>query len=404
VSRIASVLVAPLLDSRGRGTVEATVTLDSGAKARVGAPSGASTGATEVRALPAGGVPEALAVAEARLAPVLVGVDAADQRSVDRVLHEVDGTADFSRIGGNTATAISVASAWAYGTETGRPLWKVLARPGVDGRTWPAIVGNCLNGGVHAIGGPEFQELIAYADNPDPNDSVRAALRVHALIGEELHRRFPTAALGRGDEGGWVAAIGSVDALELVTTTCARVRDELHVAVHPGTDLAASEFFRDGQYRYRDRALAPDAQVAFVGELVDRYGIRYLEDPLDQTDFDGFAAVTRGVGARCLVVGDDLYTTAAARLKTGLEHRSTNAVLIKVNQVGTLTDTLATVDLARSSGLATITSHRSGEVPEGWLAHVALGTGAKGLKCGVLGGERVAKLNELLRLARAPGR
>jgi enolase len=404
VSRIAAVVVAPLFDSRGRATVEATVTLDSGTKARAGAPSGASTGATEVRAFPAGGVPEALAVATSRVAPAMVGVDAADQAAVDRTLHTIDGTPDFSRIGGNTATAVSVAAAMAYGEETGRPLWKVLARPGVDGRQFPAIVGNCLNGGVHAIGGPEFQELIAYAENPDPADSVRAALRVHALLGEELHRRFPTAALGRGDEGGWVAPLGSVEALELVTETCALVRDELHLEVHPGTDPAASEFFRDGQYRYRDRALAPDAQIAFMGELVDRFGLRYLEDPLDETAFDGFAELTRAVGERCLVVGDDLYTTAVERLRTGLAHRSTNAVLIKVNQVGTLTDTLATVDLARSSGQATITSHRSGEVPEGWLAHVALGTGARGLKCGVVGGERVAKLNELLRLARALGR
>jgi enolase len=404
VSRIASVAVAPLLDSRGRATVEATVTLDSGARARAGAPSGASTGATEVRAFPSGGVPTALAVAAARVGPALVGVDAADQAAVDGMLHTVDGTPDFSAIGGNTATAISVASAWAYGEETGRPLWKVLARPTVDGTRFPAIVGNCLNGGVHAIGGPEFQELIAFAENPDPADSVRAALRVHVLLGEELHRRFPTAAIGRGDEGGWVAPLGSVDALELIAATCATVRDELHLEVRAGADLAASEFFREGQYRYRDRSLAPDAQVAFVGDLVDRYGLAYLEDPLDQTAFDDFATVTRAVGDRCLVVGDDLYTTSVGRLRTGLARHSTNAVLIKVNQVGTLTDTLATVDLARSNGLATITSHRSGEVPEGWLAHVALGTGARGLKCGVNGGERVAKLNELLRLARATPR
>ncbi len=401
MSRVASVVVAPLLDSRGRATVEATVTLDSGARARAGAPSGASTGATEVRAFPAGGVPEALRVAASLVGPALVGIDAAETGAVDRALHAADGTPDFSRIGGNTATAISVASAMAIGEETGRPLWKVFARPGVDGRSFPAVVGNCMNGGVHAIGGPEFQELIAYADDRDPEASVRAALRVHALLGEELHRKFPSAALGRGDEGGWVAPLGSVEALELLAATCARVRDELKVAVHPGTDPAASEFFRDGRYHYRDRTRTPEDQVAFMAELVDRYGLRYLEDPVDEQAFDDFAALTRAVGAKCQVVGDDIFTSSVERLKIGLEHRSTNAVLIKVNQVGTLTDTLATVDLARSAGLATVTSHRSGEVPEGWLAHVALGTGARGLKCGVVGGERVAKLNELLRLARA---
>jgi enolase len=404
VSRIASVDVQSLFDSRGRPTVEATVTLESGAHARAGAPSGASTGATEVQAFPSGGVPEALATARSLLGPALVGVDPAAVGAVDRTLHEVDGTPNFSKIGGNTATAISVAAAMAIGRETDQPLWKVIARPGVDGRSFPAIVGNCMNGGVHAIGGPEIQEFIAFAESPDPRKSVAAALRVHGLIGEALHRRLPTIALGRGDEGGWVAPLDNTAALEVLAAACARARDEMHVEVHPGLDLAASEFFRDGRYRYRDRTLDTDGQVAYIGELVDRFGLRYVEDPLDQDAFDGFAAVTRAIGGRSLVVGDDLYTTHADRLARGIAVRSSNAVLIKVNQVGTLTDTLATVDLARSNGLATVTSHRSGEVPEGWLAHVAVGTGARALKCGVLGGERVAKLNELLRLARATGR
>jgi enolase len=401
VSRITAVEVEPLYDSRGRATVEATVVLDSGARGRAGAPSGASTGAHEVRAFPPGGVAEAVATAGSRLVAALVGIDAGAPGAVDRVLHEVDGTADFGRIGGNTATAISVASAMAYAVETHRPLWKVLARPGIDGRTFPAIVGNCMNGGVHAIGGPEIQEFIAYAESPDPRRSVAAAIRVHGLIGEALHRQLPTVALGRGDEGGWVAPLGNEEALEVLTAACAQARDELHVEVHPGLDLAASEFYRDGRYHYRDRQLDPEAQVAFAGELVDRYGLRYLEDPLDEEAFEGFAAVTRAVGDKALVVGDDLYVTDARRLAEGIARRSSNAVLIKVNQVGTLTDTIATVDLARANGLATVMSHRSGEVPEGWLAHVAVGMGARALKCGVVGGERVAKLNELLRLRRA---
>jgi enolase len=401
VSRISSVVVEALYDSRGRATVEATVVLDSQTRARAGAPSGASTGTHEVRAFPAGGVPEAVATARTVLAPALVGLDASDQAAVDRALHQVDGTPDFGRIGGNTATAISVANAMAYAEETHRPLWKVLARPGVDGRSFPAIVGNCMNGGAHAIGGPDIQEFIAYAESPDPRQSVAAAIRVHGLIGAELHRRLPTVALGRGDEGGWVAPLGNEDALAVLTEACTRARDELHVEVHPGLDLAASEFFREGKYRYKDRQLDTDGQVAYVGELVDRYGLRYLEDPLDQESFEGFAAVTRAVGKKTVVVGDDIYTTDVRRLADGVARGSSNAVLIKVNQVGTLTDATATVDYARAHGLATVTSHRSGEVPEGWLAHVALGTGAQALKCGVVGGERVAKLNELVRLRRA---
>jgi len=401
VSRIRRLEVDSLLDSRGRATVEASVTLESGARGRAGAPSGASTGTHEVRAFPPGGVPEALETARSRVVPAMIGVDAGDQPAVDRALHEVDGTPDFSRIGGNTATAVSVAAAIAWGEETHRALWQVLARPGIDGRAFPAIVGNCMNGGVHAIGGPEFQEFIAYAEDPDPRRSIAAALRVHALIGEELHRRLPTLALGRGDEGGWVAPLASEEALGVLTDACARARDELHVSVHPGLDLAASEFFRDGLYHYRDRTRDAASQLAFVAELVDRYGVRFLEDPFDEEAFDDFAAINRAVGAKALVVGDDIYTTDVGRVREGAARGSSNAVLVKVNQVGTLTDTAATVDFCRSHGLATVTSHRSGEVPEGWLAHVALGTGAKALKCGVVYGERVAKLNELLRLRRA---
>lgn len=401
MSRIASVEVAALYDSRGRPTVEAMVVLESRSRGRAGAPSGASTGTHEVRAFPAGGVPEALATAREHVGPALVGLDPGEPGVVDRALHEVDGTPDFRRIGGNTATAISVASAMAHGDEAGQPLWKVLARPGVDGRSFPAIVGNCMNGGVHAIGGPEIQEFIAYAEAPDPRRSIAAAIRVHTIIGEALHRKFPTIALGRGDEGGWVAPLGNEEALEVLAAACARAREELKVEVHPGLDLAASEFYRDGHYAYRNRKLDEEGQIAWVGELVDRHGLRYLEDPLDQESFDGFAAVTRAVGGHALVVGDDLYATDVRRVQTGVDRSSSNAVLIKVNQVGTLTDTAATVDLARARGLATVTSHRSGEVPEGWLAHVALGTGARALKCGVVGGERVAKLNELLRLRAA---
>ncbi|MGA7649876.1 MAG: phosphopyruvate hydratase [Thermoplasmata archaeon] len=403
MSQIASADLFAIYDSRGRLTVEASLALRSGAHSRAGAPSGASTGVHEVLAFPKGGVPEALATFRSRVAPRLVGVDASDQRAVDATLHEVDGTSDFSAIGGNTATAVSVAAAMATAEETGRPLWKVLARPGVDGRTFPAIAGNCLNGGRHAIGGPDIQEFIAFADCARPEDSIRAAVRVHGLVGEELHRRLPKAALARGDEGGWVAAVSNLDALEILTDACAKARDELHLEVRPGLDLAASEFYENGKYRYREQTLDTEGQVGFVSKLVDRFDLRFVEDPFDQEAFDAFAALTKAVGHRTLVVGDDIFVTNEQRFRIGLERKSTNSILIKVNQVGTLTDTFATVDLARSRGVSTVTSHRSGEVPEGWLAHVALGTGARGLKCGILGGERVAKLNELLRLGRATG-
>jgi enolase len=404
VSRITSAGIDLIYDSRGRPTVEASIALSTGATGRAGAPSGASTGSHEVLAFPAGGVPEALATFAAHVRPALEGLEVPDFGAVDRALHAADGTPNFSRIGGNVATAVSVATAMALGAETDRPLWKVLARPGVEGTTFPAVVGNCLNGGAHAIGGPDIQEFIAYSEEARPEDAVRAAIRVHQLIGARLHDKFPKAALGRGDEGGWVAAVGNVEALEILSEACATARDETHLAVHPGLDFAASEFYRDGRYRYKEQTLDPSGQETFVTRLVDKYGLRYVEDPFDQEAFESFASLTKAVGGKALVVGDDLYCTNVARLKRGIEATATNAVLIKVNQIGTLTDTLATVDLARASGLATVTSHRSGDVPEGWLAHVAVGTEARGIKCGVLQGERVAKLNELLRLGRATPR
>jgi enolase len=403
VSRIVASDLAAIVDSRGQPTVEATIVLESGARGRVGAPSGASTGAHEVRAFPEGGATAAIRRFPRTVAPRLAKLDVADQAGIDAALHAADGTPDFSAIGGNTATAVSVAAAIARSVEMDVPLWRILARPGVERAQFPAIVGNCLNGGRHAIGGPDIQEFLAFAEAPRPEDSVRAAVLVHTLLGRELHRRFPTLALGRGDEGGWVAPVGNVEALELLAAACATARDELKTEVHPGLDLAASEFYRDGKYRYQDRALDAEDQVAFVAKLVDDHGLRYVEDPLDEEAFDGFAAVTRAIGDRAVVVGDDLYCTRVPRLERGIALGSSNSALIKVNQAGTLSDTFAAVDLARSHGLSTVTSHRSGDLPEGWLAHLAVGTAARGLKCGVLGGERVAKLNELLRLGRATG-
>jgi enolase len=400
MSRVSRVDLEPVFDSRGQPTVEATVVLSSGARGTAGAPSGASTGVHEARAFPAEGVPGALRAFRERLRPKLLGVEG-DLTAFDHVLRGSDPTPDFSEVGGNTATALSVAAALALAEESHRPLWKLLARPGVDGRAFPAIVGNCLNGGRHAIGGPDIQEYHAVARAPDPERSVRAALRVHALVGEALRSRRPGAPLGRGDEGGWVSGVGNVEAFEVLRAACDRARDELGVEVRPGVDFAASEFFRDGRYRYREQTLDTEGQRRFVEELTDRFGLIFVEDPFEQESFDAFAELTKSIGNRATVVGDDIYVTQAERLRRGIEMHASNAILVKVNQVGTLTATLETVDLARQHGVATVTSHRSGDLPEGWLAHVALASGAWGLKCGLLGGERVAKLNELLRLGRA---
>lgn len=402
MSAITDVSLRRIYDSRGQETVEATLTTRSGARGVAGAPSGASTGTHEARAFPTGGVAVALARFAERVRPALMGLDN-DGPTVDAALRSADGTPDFHEIGGNVATSLSVAAAIARAQERGEPLWRTVARPGVDGRRFPAIVGNSLNGGRHAVGGPDLQEFIAFSPAPDPADSVRAALAVHAELGAALARRFPGAALGRGDEGGWVAPLENRAAIEMLTEACHAVSDRLQVPVHPGLDLAASEFYRDGHYRYKERTVDEEGQIALVAEWVDRYGLRYLEDPIAEESYAGFAAMTDAVGDRTLVVGDDVYVTQLSRLTASGATNASNAILIKVNQVGTLTDTLATVDEARRRGMATITSHRSGDLPEGWLAHLAVGFGSAGIKCGLLGGERVAKLNELLRLGAATG-
>jgi enolase len=403
VSRIVEASLALIYDSRGTATVEATLRTESGAVGRAGAPSGASTGRHEVQALPTGGVPAALEQFRERVRPRLLTLDVQGQPEFDRSLHEVDGTPGFQTIGGNVATALSVACALARSDESGSPLWRSIGTVGTTSPIFPAIVGNCLNGGRHAIGGPDFQEFIAFSPDPDPRRSIRAALAVHRRIGEEIHRRWPDHALGRGDEGGWVAPAGNLEALEILSAACQAVTDELRIPVHPGLDLAASEFFDKGQYHYRDKTLDVDGQLRSLVDLVERFDLRYIEDPFQEEDFASFAAFTEAVGSRALVVGDDLFTTAEERVARGVRERSANSVLIKVNQVGTLTDTLTTVELARKSGWRTVTSHRSGDLPEGWLAQLAVGFGSAGLKCGLLGGERVAKLNELLRLAASTG-
>ena len=403
MSAIRSAELSGIFDSRGRPTVEARIVLDGGAVGRAGAPSGASTGAHEVSAFPAGGVPEALSTFSRWVGPELLGHEAGDQSGFDTLLAQIDGTSNFGRIGGNTATALSVALALARSKEVGRPLYQVVRRPTVESIQFPAVVGNCLNGGRHAIGGPDIQEFIAYANGRTIDESIRAALAVHERLGLELKRRFPHQALGRGDEGGWVAPLSNVEAIEMLRSACESARDELGIEVDPGLDLAASEFYEKGRYHYQDRSLDPAEQLTFVGSLIDRYGLRYVEDPFDEEAFEEFAELTRSAGSSALIVGDDLYVTREERVRRGLERHASNGVLIKVNQVGTLSATFAAVDYARSQGAALVASHRSGETTDSWLAHIALGTGARGIKTGVLGGERMAKLNELLRVARASG-
>ena len=391
---IEDITLRRILDSRGNPTVEADVTTSSGF-GRAAAPAGASTGTHEAQAWPEGGVAAAIELARQEVLPQLLGLSAEEQAQVDALLHEVDGTSNFSRIGGNLAVAMSRATARAAAARQGGPLYRYGAGRGPYGL--PAPMGNVLGGGAHAVGGTDIQEFLVTSFDDDVSRAIEANAAVHRAVGAALCERFPDTALGRGDEGAWIAPLENVAALELVVEAVQQVAGETGVDIRPGLDLAASEFYRDGKYVYKDRSLTPEEQLDFVVSLIEDYGLHSVEDPLDQEDFESWAALTAKTDA--LVIGDDLYVTNVERLEKGLEMGATNAILIKPNQVGTLTDTLDTVSLAREAGLATVISHRSGETTDDAIAHLGVAFGCHAIKTGTVGGERIAKLNELVRIA-----
>jgi len=311
-------------------------------------------------------------------------------------LHEVDGTANFARIGANVATAASLANAKAAASSSGKPLYRYLSR--APRPTLPLPFGNVIGGGRHAVGGTTIQEYLVVSQGPTLQGNVFANARVHHLVRDALTKKMPDVSLGRGDEGAWIAQNEDEEALALLTDVCRGVERDVGFAVRPALDLAASEFYRDGKYRYRDRALSREEQIDLVDRLVREYHLFSVEDPFDEEDFGAFAELTKRVGAHCKVIGDDIFVTNVERLRLGIESHAGNAILIKPNQIGTLSDTRAAVELAHRSGYATVMSHRSGETTDDTIAHLAVAFGCLGIKTGAVGGERIAKLNELIRI------
>ena len=392
---IEAVSIRTILDSRGNPTVEVDLRA-AGHVGRAAAPSGASTGTHEVPAFPKGGVEEAIRIFRSDVTPRVMGRETGDQAGLDRLLHEIDGTPNFSRIGGNVPVAVSLANAKAAAAAGGKPLFRYLGGPG--SKQLPRPFGNVIGGGRHAIGGTAIQEYLVVSQGPSAARNVFANARAHRLVAQALTAKLPGEPLGRGDEGAWVAKLSDEDALGIVADACRAVESEVGFPVRPAMDLAASEFFRGGKYHYRDRALTTDGQIEFLERLVSDYGVCSLEDPLDQEDFEGFARLTEALGSRCTVIGDDLFVTNVDRLRRGIEARAGNAILIKPNQIGTLSDARAAVDLAHKAGYATVVSHRSGETTDETIAHLAVAFGSLGIKTGTVGGERTAKLNELIRI------
>ena len=337
----------------------------------------------------------------ARFARAIEGMDVADQEGIDAALEEADGTPNFESCGGNVAVATSLACARAAADEQGLPLFKHLG--GALATQLPIPFGNIIGGGAHAIGGTDIQEFMAVPDVRRPSEAVFLQARVHKEVAQILKDRLPGTAIGKGDEGAWVAPLTNEEALEVLTEACQLVSDDMRQPIGIALDVAATELWDGETYQYRSGKRSTEDQLAFLSELADRFPIVSIEDPFHEEDFDAFAQLTKAVGPRTLVVGDDLFTTNEDRLARGIQESSASAILIKPNQVGTLTRTVRTVQLAHASGLKTVMSHRSGETPDDAIAHLSVALGSHAIKTGAVGGERVAKLNELIRIEEQTG-
>jgi len=409
MSAIREVRAREILDSRGNPTVEADVVLESGAVGRAAVPSGASTGEFEALELRDGdrnryggkGVLQAVANVNTRIAPAVRGLEASDQRAVDRAMIELDGTPNKANLGANAILAVSLACARAAAAEAGLPLYRYLG--GEDATVLPVPLMNILNGGAHAANNVDLQEfMIAPVGASTFPEALRMGVEVFHSLKRVLSQRGKSTAVG--DEGGFAPDLGTdEEALELILEAIEKAGYRPGEDVVLALDAAASELFRDGGYVFHkstgERRTSAE-MVAFWREWVGRYPIVSIEDPLDENDWSGWQVLTREIGDRVQLVGDDLFVTNTEHLERGIREGVANAILIKVNQIGTLTETLDAIDLARRNGYRFIISHRSGETEDTFIADLAVATRSGQIKTGSASRtDRVAKYNQLLRIA-----
>ena len=389
------------MDSRGNPTIEIDVITWNGF-GRAAAPSGASTGSREVVSFPEGGVDLVVREMEEFIASGLIGMDAEDITTIDEVLREIDGTDNLAAIGGNTTVAVSMAVAKAAAKSYNMPLYKYIGGNWVNELPYP--LGNMMNGGAHAgTNAPDIQEfLVVPVGAENVSDAIFANASVHKRLKELIQTKDSNFTGGKGDEGGWVPNITNDNALEIQAQACEEVGDELGIEIRPSLDMAASELWdADKQkYVYAQDGVERDTgdQIDFVKDIIETYKMFYVEDPFDESDFEGFAQLTSKVGDKCLICGDDLFTTNKELLAKGIEMNAANAIIIKPNQIGSLSETYATVKLAKENGIVPVVSHRSGETTDDTIAHLAVGFNSPMIKTGAIGGERIAKLNELIRI------
>jgi len=412
MARVKNVRAREILDSRGHPTVEVDVLLDSGVLGRASVPSGASTGSKEAVELRDSesarflgkGVGKAVENVNKHIAPRLSGVDPEDQGQVDQTMMELDGTPDKSRLGANAILGVSLAVAKAAALESHLPLYRYLG--GTRARVLPVPLMNILNGGAHADNNLDFQEFMVVPVGKDFRDSLRIGSEAFQSLKQNLKKK----GLGHsvGDEGGFSPRIDSHEqAIELIVDASEAAGLSPGKDIFIALDSAASEFYEGGRYVFRKGSLAemgPDDMVDLYDDFAERYPIISFEDPMAENDLDGWKGITTRLGRRIQLVGDDVFVTNEKILAEGIKQGIANSVLIKVNQVGTLTETMRTVRLAQRSGYSCVVSHRSGETEDTSISHLAVATNAGQIKTGAPSrGERTAKYNELLRIEEGLG-
>jgi enolase len=402
VSSIIEDLIArKVFNNRGEETIEIDVITTAGF-GRSAAPAGKSRGKAEVIYYPVGGVDAAIKKADELIAPELAGLNADYQEEIDSTLHEIDGTTNFKNIGGNTAFAVSIANAEAAANSHSMLLFQFLG--GSTATTLPYPLGNCISGGQHALRGksPDIQEFLALPYGAETFlEAATANANIHRKIGEALKKKDKTFTAGKSDEGAWIATLDGTDAFETIAKACEEVGNELDFECGFGVDMASSSFWKEkeGVYDYANEGVTRDSgeQLDYVREIIEKYHLAYVEDPFHEEDFKSFAELTKKT-KNCLICGDDLFTTNNDRLAQGIKIGAGNAIIIKVNQIGTLTDAMETIMTAQRSGYSCVMSHRSGDTTDWHIAHLAVAFSCPVIKTGVVEGARIAKVNELLRI------
>jgi len=411
MSAIEAVHARQILDSRGNPTVEVEVSLRSGAHGRAAVPSGASTGefeATELRdggaAYGGKGVTQAVGNVNGEIAEAVAGFDATDQKGLDAKLIELDGTENKSRLGANAILGVSLATARAAAAEENLPLWRYLG--GESAHVLPVPMMNVLNGGAHADNSVDFQEfMVVPVGAPSFAEALRTGAEIFHALKSTLKKRGLNTAVG--DEGGFAPDLESNEAalqalIEGIEAAGYTPGEDVGIALDP----AVSEIYSNGAYEleHENRSLSASELAAYWTDLAARYPILSIEDGMDEEDWDGWKALTDSIGEKVQLVGDDLFVTNVQRLQRGIDAGTANSILIKVNQIGTLSETLAAIDLARSNGYTAVMSHRSGETEDTTIADLAVATGCGQIKTGAPSrSDRVAKYNQLLRIEEALG-